>query len=129
MQQEQAVVDIHITDGCTRLAIGAHVRQLVVRAKSLAIAGRPNAARDIHLLLNNVLPDAVDGMNISRVARQGSHIGHSRIHIGGPDCVAHGLVLLHHGFVRLTVTVLDMRLSAVVEQELCLVQIFLLARD
>ena len=43
--------------------------------------------------------------------------------------MSHSLVLLKHRLMALTVFALELRLSAIVEQELRLVQVFLLARE
>ena len=129
MQQKQTVVHIDIADGSTRLAVGRHIRQLIVLAKGLAVAGGADAARDVELLADDIVPDAVDGIHIALVARQRSHIGHTRIHIAGAYGVAHGLVLLHHRLVALRILALCLRLAAIVQQVLRKVQILLLARS
>ena len=128
MQEEQTVVDIHIADGGTRLAIGRHVGQLIVAAECLSARGAADAARNVHLLAHDVLPDAVDGAYVCRVASQGCHVGHATIHIGGTNSMTHGFVLFDDGFVCLAIVVYDGRLATIVKQELCLVQVFLVAR-
>ena len=82
-----------------------------------------------HLLTYDVVPDAVDGANVGRVAGQGCHVGHARIHIGGAHRMAHGLVLINNRLVGLRVFVYDGGLSAIVEQKFCLVEILLVARN
>ena len=67
-------------------------------------------------------------MDIGRVPRQGRHVRHAGIHIRGPHGVSHGFVLLHHGFVRLAVLVAAGSVSALVEEELGLIQVFPVAR-
>ena len=128
MEQEQAVVDIDIADGGASLAIGAHVGQLVVFAKRLAVGSGADAAGDIEFLADDVVPDAVDGVDVRLVARQGSHVGHARIHVGSPHGVPHRLVLFHNGLVCLRIVVGDGGLAPIVEEELGLVEVFLLSR-
>ena len=127
VEQEQAVVDVDIADGGARLAVGAHVGQLVVLAEGLAARRGADAAGDVELLRDDVVPDAVDGLDVALVAGQRGHVGHAGIHVGGAHGVAHGLVLLGHGLVALRVLLLDGGLAAVVEQELGEVEVALLA--
>ena len=47
MQQEEAVVDVDVANGGTRLAVGAHVRQFVVLAEGLAAGCGADAAGDV----------------------------------------------------------------------------------
>ena len=68
-------------------------------------------------------------MDISRVARQGSHIRHTRIHVAGADGVPHSLVLLNHRLVRLAVFILPRGISAFVKEELRLIEVLLVARN
>ena len=67
-------------------------------------------------------------MDVSRIAREGCHIGHPGIHVSGPHGMSHGLILLHHGLVRLAVSVSPRSVAALVEEELRLVQILAVAR-
>ena len=93
MEQEETIVYIYVADGCTGFAISAHVWQLIVLAESLAVAGSTNTTGDVEFLAHNIVPDAVDGVNVGCVAGEGGYIGHSRIHIGGTHGVSHSLVL------------------------------------
>ena len=127
MEQEQTVVDVDIADGGTRLAVGAHIGQLVVLAEGLARGRGTDAAGDVEFLGDDVAPDIVDGVDVGLVTRQGRHVGHARIHIGGTHGVTHGLVLLGDGLVALGILLLDGGLATVVEQELGKVEIALLA--
>ena len=128
MQQEQAVVDIDIADGSTRLTVGRHVGQFVVLAESLTAGRSPYASRDIEFLADDVFPDAVNGLYVRLVTCQCCHIGHTGIHVGSPHGMSHRLVLLHDRLVALRVLRLETRLAAVVQQELGFIEVFLLAR-
>ena len=72
MQQEQTIVNIHITDSSTSLTVGAHIRQFIVLTKGLSIAGGTNAASNIEFLLYDIPPDIVNGLNIALITGQGS---------------------------------------------------------
>ena len=129
MEQEETVVHVDQADGGARLAVGRHVGQLVVAAEGLAAGCGTDAAGDIEFLLDDVVPDAVYGVQIGGVAGECGHVGHAGIHIGGAHGMAHGLVLLGHGLVGLGVVVAYGGAPAVVEEELGLVQILPLAGD
>ena len=127
MEQEQAIVDIYITNGGACLAICRHIWQFIVLAEGLSGGCRTNTSSDVHLLAHNVFPYTVDGLDVRLVASKGSHISHTGIHICGTHGVSHSLILLKHWQVTLTVLALKLRLSAIVEQELCFIKVFLLA--
>ena len=128
MQEKQTVVDVDVADGRARLAISRHVGQFIIRTESLAVGCSPDTAGDVILLAHDIVPNPVDGMDVSRIAREGCHIGHPGIHVSGPHGMPHGFVLLHHGLVRLAVSVAPRSVAALVEEELRLVQILLVAR-
>ena len=128
MKQEQAVVDIHITDSRASLTISGHIGQFIVLAKSLPIAGGADTAGNIIFLAHNVVPDTVDGMDISRIPCQCGYICHTCIHIGSANSMSHSLILLHYRLVRLTVCICAGGMSALVQKEFCLIQVFLLPR-
>lgn len=67
-------------------------------------------------------------MDIGRIAREGCHVGHAGIHVGGAYGVTHGFVLFGYGFVGLAVSISPGGMSALVEEELGLLQIFSVAR-
>ena len=128
MKQEEPVVHIHITNGGTGLAVCTHIGQFVVLAEGLAIRSGADTASDIELLGDDIVPDGIDGLDVVFVASEGSHIGHTCIHVGRTNGMAYGLVLFDDGLVGLRIVVNDGGLTAVVEEELCLVEIFLVAR-
>ena len=68
MEEEETVVDINIADSCAGFAVGTHVRQLVVLAESLAVVGGPDTSGDVEFLAHDVVPDAVDGVDIGGIA-------------------------------------------------------------
>ena len=127
MEEEQTVVHIDLCDGGTRLAIGRHVRQLVVLPEGLADVGGSHTAGNVVFLAHDVFPNAVNGVDISRVARQGSHIRHTRIHVAGADGVPNCLILLNHRLVSLAVFILTRGISAFVEEKLRLIEVLLVA--
>ena len=101
MEEEETVVDINITDGSTSLAVSTHVWQIIVRSESLTIVSGSDTASDIEFLAYDVVPDAVDGVDISGIASEGGYICHAGIHIGGTYGMSHSLILLQYRFVAL----------------------------
>ena len=101
VKQEEPVVDIHVADGRTGLGIGTHVGQFVVGPESLTVVGGPDAPRDVEFAAHDVVPDAVDGVYVGRVARERGHIGHAGIHVGRAHGMAHSLRLFEHGQMAL----------------------------
>ena len=95
------MVYIYITDGCTGLAVGAHVGEIVVGTKGLSRCCSADTASDVKLLVDDVVPNGVDSIDVGRVACEGSYIGHTGIHISSTYGVTYGLVLLYHGLVAL----------------------------
>ena len=128
MKQEQAVVDIHITDSRASLAISRHIGQFIVFAESLSVAGRPDAAGNIIFLAYNIIPDTVDGMNISRIPGQCGNVCHTGIHISGTHGMSHRLILFRYRLMRLAVFIRTAGMSPLVKEEFCLIQVFLLPR-
>ena len=127
MEKEETVVDINIADSCAGFAVGTHVRQLVVLAESLAIVGGSYTSGDVEFLAYDVVPDTVDGVDIGGIAGEGSYICHTSIHIGGTNGMTYSLVLLQNRFVALRVFLFDRCLATIVEEELSLFEIFLVA--
>ena len=129
MEQEQSVVNIHITDGGTRLTVGTHIWQFIILAKSLAIRGGADTTGDIEFLCDDVVPDSIDGLDIVLVASKCSHISHTGIHISSTDGMTYGLILLNNGLMSLRVVVHNCGLATIVEEELGLVEVFLIASN
>ena len=101
MEEEESVVDINIADSCAGFAVGTHIRQLVVLAESLAVVGGSDTSGDVELLAHDVVPDAVDGVDIGSIAGEGCYICHTCIHIGGTYGMTYCFVLLQYWFVTL----------------------------
>ena len=95
------MVHIHVADGSAGLTVGTHIGQVVVGTKSLAIVCGTYASCDVEFLGHDIVPDGIDSIDIGRVARESSHIGHTGIHVGSAHGVTYGLILLHHGLVAL----------------------------
>ena len=114
-------------NGCTRLVIGSEVRQFIVGTEGLAFMTGSHTACDVIFLGNNVVVDGINSLQISLITRQGSHISHTCIHISGTNSMSPSFLLVNHGLVALRIDVLDLCLATIVQQELGLVQVFLLA--
>ena len=127
MEKEETVVDINIADSCAGFAVGTHIRQLVVLAESLAVVGGSDSSGDVELLAHDVVPDAVDGVDIGSISGEGSYICHTSIHIGGTYGMTYSLVLFQNRFVALRIFLFDRCLATIVEEELSLFEIFLVA--
>ena len=127
MEKEETVVDINIADSCAGFAVGTHVRQLVVFAESLAVVSSSDTSGDVELLAHDVVPDAVDGVDIGSISGKGSYICHTSIHIGSTYGMTYSLVLFQNRFVALRIFLFDRCLATIVEEELCLFEIFLVA--
>ena len=88
-----------------------------------------HTSRQIILLADDVVADAVDGPDVRAVARERRHVGHAGVHIPRAHGVTHGLVLFRHRLVALAVRVLAFGFAAHVEEESGLVEIALVARE
>ena len=125
MKEEHAVVHIHVADCCAGFAVGAHVGKLKILPEGLSGICGADSARDVELLGNDVVPDAVYCIDISLVSGEGGDVGHSGIHVGGPYGMTHGFVLFKHGKMGLVIFVAVFSLSALVQEELGFVQVLL----
>ena len=111
MQEEQAVIPIHIPDGGASFTIGRHIGQLIVFTESLPVVGGADASRDIHFLRHHVIPDTVDGVDVTCIARQGSNVCHSGIHISGPYGMSDSFILFQHRFMCLAIGIPAFRIT------------------
>ena len=125
MQEEQTVIHIYITDSCTSFTVSRHIRKLIILSESFPVVCRTNTSGDIQFLRNNVIPNTVDGMNISSITSQSSHIGHTRIHVSSTHCMSYCLILFNYRFVSLTVFIPTRSITTLIQEEFSLVQIFL----
>ncbi len=103
MKQEEAVVDEDIAYRCACLAICRHVRKHVRIGKAFVPACGSDAASDVDLPADNIVPDSCNGIEVGFVILNGCNIGHPGIHIGCPDRMPHSLSLIHNFFVSLVV--------------------------
>jgi len=53
--------------------------------------------------MNYILPDTVNGSDVSAVTSKGSDISHARIHIGSPDGMPYSLCLLYNRLMVLRI--------------------------
>ncbi len=128
------MVPENIGDGRARFGVGRGVGQFIIFAKSLPPVQRADAAGQIKFLGDYILPDAIQGFNIVSITRLSGYIGHTTVHIGRPDGVAHSLILVHHRFVVLHIAgmaVIGIKLpsvgmAALIQKELGKLEIFLL---
>ena len=91
---------------------------------SVSIGFEDTALSLIHIY---IVPDAVDGMNVGGVSRQGGYVGHTCIHICGANGVSHSFILLNHRLMCLAVFIGTTGISTLVEEELGLVEVFLVS--
>ena len=85
------MVPVVVADRGARLVVRRHVRQLVVVAERFAFAARADAAGDVELPPDDVLPDAIDGVDVRLIAGERRDVGHARIHVGRAHRVARPL--------------------------------------
>ena len=88
-----------------------------------------DTAGEVVFVGDDVVPDAVDGIDVGLFAGERGDIGHAGIHITGAHGVSYGLVLLHDGLMALAVEVVAGCLAPVVEEVLGEVEILLLAGE
>ncbi len=103
LEQEQALVPVVVADRGAGLVVGLQVRQLVGLAEALEAAGRADAAGQVQLAGNQVLPDPLARLAHFLVARQRGDVSHPRIHVRGADRVADRLGLIDDLRLRLVV--------------------------
>ena len=145
MEEEESVVEVNLCDCSTSLAVGRHVGQFVVVAECFARRSGTYTTGEVVLLAYDVFPDAVDGVDVGSIACEGSHIGHTGIHVSSTYGMTYGFILLEHWLVALCVFVDFVQvsvgiahtttsacprwvaLSALVEEVLGLLQVFLVA--
>ena len=121
------MIHIHHTDSGTSLVVSGGVRQLVVGAESLTIVSGTNATCYIHFFGNDIIPNSINGMDIALVASECCHISHTCIHIGSTDSMSYRLFLLQHRQMRLVIRITMLCLASIVEEELSLIQVFLIS--
>ncbi len=106
MEQEQPLLPQGVADGGTRLGVGARVRKFIGAAERLARVPRADPAGQIHFFPDNVIPKPVDGLDVIGISAERCHVGHSGIHVHGPDGMADRFFLLDdrlmvlHVFIR-----------------------------
>ena len=94
-------------------------------------AGRPDAAGDVHLALDHVVPDLVQGVEQPRVAGQRGGVGHRAVEVHRPNGVADHLGLFADRLVILGVLAEQLApvgLAALVEEEQCQFEVAFLLR-
>ena len=101
--QEHAVVEKHVPHGRAGLVVGVSVGKHIVGAESLDVAHCAQSSGDVHLLVHNVVPYCFEGWNKCGVAGNGCNVGHSRVKIGGANCVSYSCSLLAHWHMLLGV--------------------------
>ena len=65
-------------------------------------------------------------MYIRSITRQRRNIGHAGIHISRPDSMSDRLILLDNRFVGLTVFVFSGSITALIQKEFGLIEVFLI---
>ena len=85
------------------LVVGRDVGQVVVVAEGLALAPGADAAGEVELARDDVVPQAVERAHVVRVAGERGDVGHRRVQVAGAHRVADRLVLLGHRQVVLLV--------------------------
>ena len=102
---EHAVRPEHQADRRAGLRIGALVGQIVVVGKALVGCRGSDAAGDVHLLGDEVVPERFEGLGQRVVAVLGGDVRHSRIEIHGAHGMPDDLLLVANRLMRLVVVV------------------------
>ena len=110
--KEHAVVPVHVGDGGASFAIGCMVVQFIIRAEAFALGTGSDTAGEVQFAPGHVFPNARKGMEISRVAGQCGHVGHTGIQVTGPHGMPHYFILFENGFVVLAVCAGGMSVGA-----------------
>src|SRR6185437_8880381 len=103
VQQEHAMVPDGVAVGGARLAPRAEVRQFVGRAKLLVEANRADAAGEINLSEDHVVPNGIVGGLVFGLAGERGNVRERNIEERGADAMAHGLALRDDGRLILIV--------------------------
>ena len=96
MEQEESIVHVDVPDSGACLVVGRGVGKLVVVAERFAGMAGADASGDVEFLVCDVIPYAVDGVDVGGIACYGGHIGHAGIHVGCSDGMTHGFALLRY---------------------------------
>lgn len=107
---EYPLSEHHHSDRCARLGVAAALvsglRQEVIDSKTLPLADGPDAAREVHLLVDHVVPQPLQRRQVFRPERlrvENSQVGYGSEQVHGPDRVALDGLLLNDRLVCLVV--------------------------
>src|SRR5262249_40346289 len=100
-----------------RFAIGAHVRQEVVWAKSLAPTNGADAPRDVQFFGDGIFPDGVDGAQVTFVPGEGGDVGHAAVKVTCANSVTDSFGLVDRFDAGLMVIIAAW--AADIEEEFC----------
>src|SRR5438034_519666 len=105
MKQEQPEIPISVGNSSAGFAVGAQVGELVIAPKSFSSSERANAAGQVELLPNDILPNGIDGVQVALVARESGDIRHAAVEVARPHGMADGFSLFHRLHARLMIIV------------------------
>ena len=88
------------------------VVQFIIWAEAFALGTGSDTAGEVQFASGHVFPNARKGMEISRVAGQCGHVGHTGIQVTGPHGMPHYFILFENGFVVLAVCTGGMSVGA-----------------
>src|SRR5689334_4134201 len=92
-----------VADRRTGFAVRGHIGKLMRSAELFSFVPRSDAASDVELLTDHILPDTVKRVDVAALAQHSRDIGHTRIHIGGTYRMTHRFRLFGDRQVRLVV--------------------------
>ena len=87
------------------------IRQLIAGTEAFALRPRAHSPCDIELLGRQIIPYTAEGVEISRIMRQGSYVRHSGIEVAGTNRMTDDFLLLEDGHVVLAIGVQLMTVS------------------
>ena len=120
VQERQPVVPERDADRGARLAVGVVVRQVILAGETLPVALHADAAGDVHLISDDVLPQPLHGVDVPRIAVKRGQIGHRTVEVQKTDRVTDRLRLLGDRQVVLAILAEEpvrLGLSVLVDEE------------
>ncbi|MNB91873.1 hypothetical protein D3C75_389630 [compost metagenome] len=90
-------------DGSTGLGVVGVVRQVVVKGEGFPVVSGADASVDIHLLLDDIAPQALAGRKQTVISAAQSQVRHRGVHIYRTDGMAGRNLLLTDGLMSLKI--------------------------
>src|SRR5258705_3658531 len=118
-------------DGSTGLVVSGLIWQLISWPEPFVSGFGADAASQVEAFRDEVIPNAVQRLDVGSFAGERRHIGHSRVEITGADSVPDGFLLLNDRLMVLGVfaVLLAVAASAFIDEKFGKFQVTLVAGD